>query len=161
MNKKIKIISEFKKWDYYIWYFSHGYELKKKKWISYGQNDSVINSNSKPYFFNIYPSPHTVKLCYCDGKYYKLEFDLHSNQSEKDMKRAVDYHGWLDFENNVLRHVWGSRGQTAMCFPYGSKTEEEKGSGILLRLKLISFEEFKFKGKKWKISFILEIEYYE
>jgi len=63
------------------------------------------------------------------------------------MKRVVDYHGWLDFEDNILRHIWGSRGQTSMCFPYGSKAEEKQGTGILLRLKLIKFEELKLDKK--------------
>jgi len=123
-------------------------ELKKKNWIAYGQNNSLVNSRTKPYFFNIYPDHRTTKLCFCEGKYYKLTFGLHSNQSENDMKRVVDYHGWLDFEDNILRHIWGSRGQTSMCFPYGPKVEEKKGSGILLRLKLIRFKEFKFEDKK-------------
>jgi len=112
-------------------------EFKDTTWILYGQE-----TGEKKYFAHMCSRPEVVKLYYCEGRICKLEFSVHKNQSKKTITKNTDYHGWISFEDgNKLQMVWASQGQCEMCFPYGSKAEEEKHGGIMVRLNIKVFEE--------------------
>ncbi len=42
------------------------------------------------------------------------------------------YFAWWDNETESFMYVWPSKGLVSMCFPYGSKAQEDLGKGVLL-----------------------------
>ena len=52
---------------------------------------------------------------------------------------AGDYYGWKD-KNGEIEFIWPSEAQRDMCFPYGPKVEEDKGTGVRVRLSVTQKE---------------------
>lgn len=52
---------------------------------------------------------------------------------------AGDYYGWKD-KNGEIKFIWPSEAQRDMCFPYGPKVEEDKGTGVRVRLTIATKE---------------------
>lgn len=52
---------------------------------------------------------------------------------------AGDYYGWKD-KSGEIKFVWPSEAQRDMCFPYGPKVEEDKGTGVRVRLSVTQKE---------------------
>ncbi len=112
-------------------------EFKNTTWILYGQE-----TDNKKCFMHIYEDKRTTELCFCEGKICKLEFSIHKDQSKKTTTKKADYHGWISFEDgNSLSMIWPSQTQFKMCFPYGPDAEEDKNTGIMVRLNIKVLEE--------------------
>jgi hypothetical protein len=49
------------------------------------------------------------------------------------------YWGWFDNEDNTLHgcYIWIHPSLTEMCFPYGTKVEEERGRGKKVKLSVV------------------------
>lgn len=47
------------------------------------------------------------------------------------------YWAWLDAETEEYSMVYPKRGLVAMCFPYGPDVEEERGSGRIVRVRIV------------------------
>lgn len=52
---------------------------------------------------------------------------------------AGDYYGWKD-KSGEIKFIWPSEAQRDMCFPYGPKVEEDKGTGVRVRLSVTQKE---------------------
>jgi hypothetical protein len=68
---------------------------------------------------------------------YRLTFDIHEDQSEPDWN-AIDYWGWLDFNDMEYKMIFPNYKLFHACFPYGVKASEASGRGKSYRLKLVS-----------------------
>ncbi len=109
-------------------------KFKDKKWILYGE---LCSGNNKTYYLHMSKSIKIVKLYGGENPMHKLELSVHENQSKETDTSKADYHGWIDFNRkNDLCMVWPSQMQSEMCFPYGSKAEEEVNKGIKVRLNV-------------------------
>lgn len=105
---------------------------------------ATLEENSNGIYFNhIGLNP---KYAYHYGvtdkdKIYEIILDKHEDQSEPNWD-AIDYWGWLDFDNNEYKTIWPNYKLFHCCFPYGVKAEEKSGKGKAVRLKLISYEKY-------------------
>lgn len=52
-----------------------------------------------------------------------------------------DYCGWWDNEAGEFHHIYPSPQLTEMCFPYGSKVEEDRGRGHKLPVRVTILRE--------------------
>lgn len=68
---------------------------------------------------------------------YRLTFDIHEDQSEPDWN-AIEYWGWLDFNDMEYKMIFPNYKLFHVCFPYGVKASEDSGKGKSYRLKLVS-----------------------
>ena len=50
-----------------------------------------------------------------------------------------DYYGWKD-KNGEIKFIWPSEAQRDMCFTYGPKVAEDKGTGVRVRLTVTQKE---------------------
>jgi len=76
------------------------------------------------YFF---PSPLGVKMCMDDRRPFPV--------FEVVVTEGVDpegYWGWWDSERQMFNIVFFKKLLVEVCFPYGSKAEEDRGRGKLL-----------------------------
>ena len=101
------------------------------------------NENNEMYFSSIGLNP---KFAHFYGvkdtdTIYKVKFDIHEDQSEPDWN-ALEYWGWLDFDNNTYSMIWPNYKLFHCCFTYGVKVEEQSGKGKSYRLKLVSYEKY-------------------
>lgn len=102
--------------------------------IQYDKNNEIyFNSiGLNPKFAKSYGVKDTDKI-------YKVKFDIHEDQSEPNLN-AIEYWGWLDFDDNKYKMIWPNYKLFHCCFPYGVKVEEQSGRGKSYRLKLVSYE---------------------
>lgn len=85
--------------------------------------------NSGEYFANFYPSKLQVQMC-----------RSHNNQNAPMLKARVSegkdipgsYWAWWGIERQAFTMVFRRKFIVEMCFPYGTKVEEERGRGKLL-----------------------------
>ena len=47
-----------------------------------------------------------------------------------------DYWGWWDAEDKKFTLIWPKHFLLEMCFPYGTKAEEERGKGKIYRVNV-------------------------
>lgn len=59
----------------------------------------------------------------------------------EDKHENPEYYGWLDLKDNQYCYIYSQLFMVSMCFPYGSRVEEEKGKGKLVGIKVIKKEE--------------------
>ncbi len=84
-----------------------------------------INKEKKTEYFDGIGTSFFFTKCFGSAPYYQIslrETDLESGQ----------YFGWKDYTKQEYQMIWPSLVQAEICFPYGSKAEEEKGRGKLV-----------------------------
>ena len=116
--------------------------MKIKKTIVYGkQQESGV-------FLRVYNSLHKLALCEnLNAKLLKLTVVEAKNQKEnKKQGNEPDYWGWWSNKDKEFCYIYPSKHQVEMCFVYGSKIEEEKGEGKLLRLEIKSQSQIYIHG---------------
>jgi len=78
-------------------------------------------------FRHFFPSLMQLRMCSADeARLYEVEIaaGTHSDPG--------GYWGWWENEGRRWAWVFGSKVQCEVCFPYGSKAEEERGRGWML-----------------------------
>lgn len=102
------------------------------------------NKNNEIYFSSIGLIPEFADFYGVKDidKIYKVKFEVSEDQSEPDWN-ALDYWGWLNFDDNKFTMIWANYKLFHCCFTYGVKSEEQSGKGKSYRLKLISYEKYK------------------
>jgi len=68
-------------------------------------------------------------------------FEVKVREVKKDEESL--YWAWKDFKEKKYRHIFPTKNQVEMCFPYGSKIKEEKGEGKLVNLLIEEVKEIK------------------
>lgn len=61
---------------------------------------------------------------------------IHEVMVTEDLTNTSQYYAWFNNEKKDFEYIWGSELQTKMCFPYGTKVEEELGRGRLTRVNI-------------------------
>ncbi len=84
--------------------------------------------DGKIYYKNIFPSEKAVLMC-SSSKIYKIDV-----REAKDGEETP-YVGWLDSEGNI-DFIFPHLTLLEVCFPYGSKAEELRGRGKIIRVKI-------------------------
>jgi hypothetical protein len=72
-----------------------------------------------------------LRLCGADEhRLYRVEIEADTHDD------PGGYWGWWSNKDNRWAWVFGSKAQCAICFPYGSRIEEELGHGWMLPVKV-------------------------
>lgn len=67
---------------------------------------------------------------------YNETAPIHKVMVFEDMTGKSNYWGWFDNETQDYQMIWPNKMLTEMCFPYGSKVEEENGRGKMTCLNI-------------------------
>lgn len=60
---------------------------------------------------------------------------------------AGDHYTWHDYERDTLDYTAPTLDMVEICFPYGTKTEEERGRGKLKRCRVEALGKIEFDAK--------------
>ena len=86
--------------------------------------------DGKIYYKNIFPSEKAVLMCVSPPKkIYKI--DVREARGDEE----TPYVGWFDSEGNI-DFIFPHLTLLEVCFPYGSKAEELRGRGKIIRVKI-------------------------
>jgi hypothetical protein len=104
---------------------------------------TIEEKNNEIYFNHIGLNPKYAHFYGVNdkNKIYEIVLEPHEDQSEPDWN-ALEYWGWLDYEDNEYKMIWPNYRLFHCCFAYGVKAEENSGRGKAVRLKLVSYEKY-------------------
>jgi hypothetical protein len=97
-----------------------------------------INQKDKAEYFYGIGSFLFFTKCFGSAPYYQITL------KETNLEEG-QYFGWKDYSKQEYRMIWPSLVQAEVCFPYGSKAEEERGRGKLVGFILESAVEISKK----------------
>jgi hypothetical protein len=103
----------------------------------------TTNHKGQPYMQFFFQSKLQVRMCVGDpkvGKYLQVEI------TKGDHNIPDGYWGWWNIETQRFEMVFASKVQVEVCFPYGSKAEEDRGRGKLLPLNVRVIGEVDING---------------
>ncbi len=76
-------------------------------------------------FEHFYPHPTIVRMC--------GEREVFPVRVIEDLEGP--YYGWWDHRRQMHTMIYDAKVLVEICFPYGSKSAEERGDGTLVRLR--------------------------
>ena len=76
--------------------------------------------------------PRTCKAYRSDAEIVRVRVTLDENG---------ELYGWHEYASDDVSMIYAQRAATEMCFAYGSRVEEERGRGKLVRLSAVVIEE--------------------
>lgn len=82
--------------------------------------------DGKEYYHDIFNNELSVKI-FSEDKIYKIDV------REAKPDEETPYVGWLDNEGNIVL-IFPNRILLEVCFTYGTKAEEERGNGKVIRV---------------------------
>lgn len=86
------------------------------------------------YYSHFFPSTLGVKMCQDDRRPYPV-FEVLVTETE-EYPNLDTYWGWWDQERQMFNIVFVKKLLVEVCFPYGSKAEEDRGRGKLLPVNI-------------------------
>lgn len=96
------------------------------------------NAKGGKYLNYFYPNTVAVRFCGEGNPIYKVEV-------KEGKEQQVGYWAWWDEKDKEFCHVYSAKFLVEMCFPYGTKIEEERGNGKLVPVDITILEEVENK----------------
>ena len=73
-------------------------------------------------------------------KMYSPGLPVHKVEVIEGAIEGEQYHAWWENKDNCFIMIWPRKSLVEMCFPYGTKPEEELGRGFLLPVTIKDLE---------------------
>lgn len=99
----------------------------------YARRPEFWEGDKGPYWSSFYPHPHVYTLGMMG-----FGMDQVSPVLVRDLREdeESEYWAWWDSEHGRFEFVYQRKFLVDMCFPYGTKAEEERGKGRLLNVSV-------------------------